>query len=93
VGAADVVLKPMYDNLLHNGAELTGGGRCQLPGARGNAGTRLEAFVASTGTYACGCYPDLGDLIRRQAQERDREKREAMLRRVQRLMHERLKKP
>ena len=56
----------------------------------GNAPARLEAFVISTGTYAYGGYPDIDDLFRQQAQERDRKKREAMLHQLQRLMHERV---
>ena len=56
----------------------------------GNAPARLEAFVISTGTYAYGGYPDIDDLFRQQAQERDRKKREAMLHQIQRLMHERV---
>ena len=56
----------------------------------GNAAARLEAFVISTGTYAYGGYPDIDDLFRQQAQERDRRKREALLHQIQRLMHERI---
>ena len=56
----------------------------------GNAASRLEAFVISTGTYAYGGYPDIDDLFRQQGQERDRRKREAMLHQIQRLMHERV---
>jgi peptide/nickel transport system substrate-binding protein len=56
----------------------------------GNAAARLEAFVASTGTYAYGGYPDIDDLFRSQAQERDPRRREAMLHQVQRLMRERV---
>jgi len=55
--------------------------------APGNAASRLEAFVVSTGPYAYGGYPDIDDLFRQQAQERDRKKREAMLHEIQRLMH------
>src|SRR5262245_8226498 len=40
--------------------------------APGNAATRLESFVATTAAYAYGGYPELDDLIRQQAQERDR---------------------
>ena len=58
--------------------------------APGNAATRLEAFVLSTGPYAYGGYPDLDALIRQQAEERDRSKREALLHQSQRLMHERV---
>jgi peptide/nickel transport system substrate-binding protein len=56
----------------------------------GNAPARLEAFVISTGTYAYGGYPDIDDLFRQQGQERDRNKREAMLHQIQRLMHDRV---
>jgi peptide/nickel transport system substrate-binding protein len=56
----------------------------------GNAPARLEAFVVTTGTYAYGGYPDIDDLFRQQAQERDRRKRETLLHQIQRLMHERV---
>jgi hypothetical protein len=35
--------------------------------------------VLSTAPYASGGYPDIDDLFRQQAQERDRRKREALL--------------
>ena len=58
--------------------------------APGNAAARIEAFVISTSPYATGGYPDIDDLFRVQAQERDRKRREAMLHQIQRLMHERI---
>ncbi|PYO02980.1 MAG: hypothetical protein DMD91_02395 [Candidatus Rokuibacteriota bacterium] len=58
--------------------------------APGNAASRLETFVVSTGPYAYGGNPDIDDLFRQQAQERDRKKREALLHQIQRLMHERV---
>jgi peptide/nickel transport system substrate-binding protein len=57
---------------------------------QGNAASRIEAFVISSSPYAYGGYPDIDDLFRTQAQERDRKKREAMLHQIQRLMHERV---
>jgi ABC-type transport system substrate-binding protein len=51
---------------------------------------RLESFVISSAPYASGGYPDIDDLFQQQAQERDRKKREALLHRIQRLMHERV---
>jgi peptide/nickel transport system substrate-binding protein len=56
----------------------------------GNAATRIESFVLSTSPYASGGYPDIDELFRQQAQERDRRKREALLHQIQRLMHERV---
>ena len=56
--------------------------------AFGNAATRLEAFVASTGVYAYGSYPDIDGLFREQASELDRKKREVILHRIQQLIHE-----
>ena len=56
----------------------------------GNAANRIETFVVSTGTYAYGGYPDLDDLFRQQAVERDRGKREALLHQIQQLMQERV---
>jgi len=59
-------------------------------GNSGNAASRVESFMYSKGQYAYGGYPDIDDLFRSQAQERDRKKREAMLYQIQRLMHERV---
>jgi peptide/nickel transport system substrate-binding protein len=56
----------------------------------GNAANRIELAVVSSGTYAYGGYPDIDDLFRQQAVERDRGKREALLHQIQRLMHERV---
>ena len=56
----------------------------------GNAAARLEAFVITSGTYAYGGHPDIDELFRQQAQERDRGRREAMLHQIQKLMHERV---
>jgi peptide/nickel transport system substrate-binding protein len=61
-----------------------------VTGAPGNAATRIENFVISTAPHATGGYPDIDDLFRQQAQERDRKKREALLHQIQRLMHERV---
>jgi peptide/nickel transport system substrate-binding protein len=58
-------------------------------GVFGNAATRLEAFVVGGGTYAYGAYPDLDGLFRDQAAELDRGKREALLHRMQQIVHER----
>jgi peptide/nickel transport system substrate-binding protein len=58
-------------------------------GVFGNAATRLEAFVVSGGAYVYGGYPDLDGLFRDQAAELDRAKREALLHRMQQLVHER----
>jgi peptide/nickel transport system substrate-binding protein len=46
--------------------------------------------AVSTGTYAYGGYPDIDDLFRQQAVERDHGKREALLHQIQRLMQERV---
>jgi peptide/nickel transport system substrate-binding protein len=61
-----------------------------VSGAPGNAATRIEAYVLSTGAYAYGGYPDLDELFRQQSVERERGKREALLHQIQRLMHERV---
>jgi peptide/nickel transport system substrate-binding protein len=59
-----------------------------LSGAFGNAATRLGTFVASGGPYVYGSYPDIDGLFREQAGELDRKRREAMLHRIQQLIHE-----
>jgi peptide/nickel transport system substrate-binding protein len=58
-------------------------------GAAGNAATRIEAFVISGGIRAYGGYPDIDSLFRDQAVEMDRKRREALLHKIQQLMHER----
>ena len=58
-------------------------------GAFGNAATRLEIFVAKGGTYAYGSYDDIDTLFRQQMAELDRKKREAILHKIQQLIHER----
>ena len=59
-------------------------------GAFGNAATRIEAFVASGGTYVYGGYPDIDGLFREQAAELDPKRREATLHRIQQLIHEKV---
>jgi peptide/nickel transport system substrate-binding protein len=61
-----------------------------LSGVFGNAATRIEAFSVSTGIYAYGGYQDIDGLFREQAGELDRKKREAILRRIQQLIHEKV---
>jgi peptide/nickel transport system substrate-binding protein len=59
-------------------------------GAFGNAATRLESYVVSGGTYVYGSYPDIDGLFRDQAAELDRKKREALLHKIQQLMHDKV---
>jgi peptide/nickel transport system substrate-binding protein len=59
-------------------------------GAFGNAATRIEAFVASGGTYVYGSYADIDGLFREQAAELDPKRREATLHRIQQLIHEKV---
>ncbi len=61
-----------------------------MSGVFGNAATRIEAFSVSTGIYAYGGYQDIDGLFREQEGELDRKKREAILRRIQRLIHEKV---
>ncbi len=56
--------------------------------AAGNAATRIEAFVISGGIRSYGGYPDIDALFRDQTTEMDRKKREALLHKIQQLMHE-----
>ncbi len=60
-----------------------------ITGAAGNAATRLEAYVTKGGIYSYGVIPEVEDLFQRQAKETDRKKREASLRQIQRILHER----
>ena len=66
-------------------------GLCVCVSARyGNAATRLEESVVSTGTFAYGGYPDIDALFTQQDVETDPATREALLHRIQQLMHERV---
>ncbi|MBI3637051.1 MAG: ABC transporter substrate-binding protein [Candidatus Rokubacteria bacterium] len=58
--------------------------------AAGNAATRMDAFVVTGGIRAYGGYPDIDGLFREQAVEMDVKKREAILHRIQQLMHDRV---
>jgi peptide/nickel transport system substrate-binding protein len=59
-------------------------------GAAGNAATRIEAFVAANGLYSYGSYPDIEGLFREQAAELDPKRREAILHKLQQLMHDKV---
>jgi peptide/nickel transport system substrate-binding protein len=67
-----------------------GGVIVTVSAAPGNTAARLESFVVSGAPFASGGHPDIDDLIRQQAQERDRKKREAMLHQIQRMMYDRV---
>lgn len=55
----------------------------------GNAATRIEESVVSTGTLAWGGYADIDELFRQQDAETDPPQRAALLHKIQALMHER----
>jgi peptide/nickel transport system substrate-binding protein len=57
-------------------------------GTAGNAATRIEAFVISTGIRSYGGYPDIDALFRDQIAEMDRKRREGILHKIQQLMHD-----
>lgn len=57
-------------------------------GAFGNAATRLQEFTVKGGAYAYGNYPDIDALYPTQAAEGDHKKREAILHKMQQLVHE-----
>jgi peptide/nickel transport system substrate-binding protein len=59
-------------------------------GNSGNAASRAEAFIQSKGAYAYGGYPDIDELFRQQATERDHAKREALLDKIQQLTIDRV---
>jgi peptide/nickel transport system substrate-binding protein len=58
--------------------------------AFGNAATRIEAYVGAGGLYVYGSHPDIEGLFREQAAETDKKRREAILHKIQQLMHERV---
>jgi peptide/nickel transport system substrate-binding protein len=58
-------------------------------GAFGNAATRLESFAVKGGAYVYGNYPEIDSLFAEQAIELDKEKRTALLHKIQQILHER----
>jgi peptide/nickel transport system substrate-binding protein len=61
-----------------------------ISGISGNAATRIDAFAASSGPYAYGAYADIDGLFAEQANERDPKKREAIVHRIQQLIHDKV---
>jgi peptide/nickel transport system substrate-binding protein len=59
------------------------------PGAFGNAATRLESLVVQGGPFTYGSYPDIDALFSQQAVELDHGRREAILHKMQQMVHER----
>jgi peptide/nickel transport system substrate-binding protein len=67
-----------------HGLYMTGSGNA------GNAASRVEAFIQSQGAYASGGYPDIDELFRQQAVERNTKKREELLHKIQQLTIDRV---
>lgn len=59
-------------------------------GNAGNAASRVEAFIYSKGSFSAGGYPDIDALFQQQGKERDREKRAAILDKIQQLTIDRV---
>jgi peptide/nickel transport system substrate-binding protein len=59
-------------------------------GNSGNAASRVDTFIQSKGGYASGGYPDIDELFKQQATERDVAKREALLHKIQQLTIDRV---
>jgi peptide/nickel transport system substrate-binding protein len=59
-------------------------------GNGGNAASRVQEFMITSGSYAYGGYPDIDDLFQQQARERDVKKREALLFKIQQLTIDRV---
>jgi peptide/nickel transport system substrate-binding protein len=59
-------------------------------GGYGNAATRIENYLISSGSFAYGAVPDIDDLFTQQAREPDRGKRQALLHRIQQIATERV---
>jgi peptide/nickel transport system substrate-binding protein len=72
------------------GRKLKGVCVCAV-GLYGNAASRISEVVPSTGSFAYGGYPDIDALYKEQAHEIDREKREVLLHKIRRLLHERVR--
>ncbi len=59
-------------------------------GSAGHAASRVEVLIQSKGGYADGGYPDLDEMFKQQARERDVNKRAAILAKIQRLTIDRM---
>jgi peptide/nickel transport system substrate-binding protein len=57
----------------------------------GNAASRMSEVIPSDGAFAYGGYPDIDELYKQQSRETDRRKREALLHKIQQLLHERVR--
>jgi len=57
-------------------------------GAFGNVATRMESLVVKGGAFVYGSYPDIDALMPQQAVELDHAKREAILHKMQQMVHE-----
>jgi peptide/nickel transport system substrate-binding protein len=55
----------------------------------GNASTRMAPIVPSSGQFAYGGFPDLDDLWKKQLDETDHDKRAALLKQIQQILHQR----
>lgn len=58
------------------------------PAGFGNAATRLETHAVTGGTFTYGTYPELDELFQQQSRELDRKRREALLHKMQQIIHE-----
>ena len=59
-------------------------------GSAGSAASRVESFIYSKGSFSSGGYPDIDELYLKQAGERDANKREEMLAKIQQLTIDRM---
>jgi len=57
----------------------------------GNAASRMSELIPSSGSYAYGAYPDVDALYKQQSAEIDKKKREAILRQIQQIIHDRVR--
>ena len=62
---------------------------CGAGATYGNASTRMSTTVPSDGVNAYGGWPDVDELYKEQLTETDSEKREEMLHKIQKMLHER----
>ncbi|HTI81483.1 MAG TPA: ABC transporter substrate-binding protein [Acetobacteraceae bacterium] len=58
------------------------------PAGFGNAATRLETHAVTGGTFTYGTYPELDELFQLQSREPDHKRREALLHKMQQIIHE-----
>src|SRR5687767_3648166 len=83
-------LRPLERAAFMNQWKKATGLRQSQSSSFGNAVTRIERHMVSSGDFAFGSYPEIDDLFQQQMREPDRAKRETLVHAIQRIAYERV---